>query len=133
MCSQAFQYIRDNGLATSADYPFIGTDGSCYNSSLPHMCRIAGWESVPSDNNDELLHAVAGQPVAVAIDADATSFQFYSSGLYVGSACSSNVNHGVVLVGFGNSSSADGNFYWKLKNSWGSGEYNVFRFIFQRS
>lgn len=39
---------------------------------------IDGYEIVPENDEEALLNAVANQPVAVAIDAGGSDFQFYS-------------------------------------------------------
>lgn len=48
---------------------------------------------------------------------DATSLQWYSSGVVKASECSSNYNHVVLLVGY-DTSDAGGAGSWILKNSW---------------
>jgi len=63
-----------------------------------------------------LLKAVSLQPVSVAIEADQSVFQFYSSGV-MDSSCGTNLDHGVLVVGWGE---LNGKSYWKVKNSWGS-------------
>jgi hypothetical protein len=62
------------------------------------------------------MSAVQQQPVSIAIEADKSVFQLYKSGILSG-ACGSNLDHGVLLVGYGSLSGKD---YWKVKNSWGS-------------
>ena len=63
------------------------------------------------------MQAVSLQPVSVAIEADTSVFQFYSSGVMDSQSCGTQLDHGVLVVGYG---TKDGKDYWKVKNSWGS-------------
>jgi C1A family cysteine protease len=69
----------------------------------------------PTEN--ALEAAVAQQPVSVAIEADQMVFQHYTSGVLTNDACGSNLDHGVLAVGYGVD---NGQKYWKVKNSWGT-------------
>lgn len=62
------------------------------------------------------MKAVAHHPVSIGIAGGGTGFQFYSSGVFSGE-CSTHLDHGVAVVGYGKSS--NGSKYWILKNSWG--------------
>jgi len=54
-------------------------------------------------------------PISVALNAN--KFNSYSSGIMDGTGCTSSVNHGVTVVGWGVSGSTK---YWIIKNSWGA-------------
>ena len=55
-------------------------------------------------------------PVSIAIEADTRYFQFYKSGVLDSSDCGTNLDHGVLIVGYG---TEDGQPYWLVKNPWG--------------
>ena len=42
------------------------------------VVKIDGFETVPANDENALLKAVANQPVSIAIDASGSNFQFYS-------------------------------------------------------
>jgi len=54
--------------------------------------------------------------VSVSIEADQYAFQGYSGGILDGSACGTNLDHGVAAVGYG---STGGQEYFIVRNSWG--------------
>jgi hypothetical protein len=47
------------------------------------LVQIDGHESVPENDENALMKAVANQPVSVAIDASGKDFQFYSEASFV--------------------------------------------------
>jgi C1A family cysteine protease len=112
----AFEYvISHGGLCSEADYPYQEKDRSqCDDSSCQSVASISSYKDV-QQSEDALKTAVTQQPVSVAIEADQSSFQFYSSGVLTGS-CGTNLDHGVLAVGYG---TMDSTAYWKVKNSWG--------------
>jgi len=113
----AFQYVIDNkGLTTEKAYPYSATGpNSCVAKGLPVAVTATGFKDVPTNSQLALMTAVVQQPVSVAIEADQDSFQFYSSGVLT-KACGTNLDHGVLLVGYGTTGGLD---YYKVKNSWG--------------
>jgi len=113
-----FQYIIDHkGLCTEADYPYTAKDGTCKATSCTSAVTITSFTDVQADSEDALVAAIVNQPVSVAVEADQSTFQFYSGGVMVG-ACGTNLDHGVLAVGYGTDPSAGD--YYTVKNSWGA-------------
>jgi len=129
LMDNAFGWVKQNGICTESDYPYTsggGTTGSC-KSGCSAAVSITGFTDVPSGDEDSLKAAVSKQPVSVAIEADKSAFQLYKGGVLDSSACGTNLDHGVLAVGYG----TDGKDYWKVKNSWGSswGEQGYVRMV----
>jgi len=117
LMDNAFQYIIANkGLCSEAAYPYTAADGTCVSSSCSSVNTITGYTDVQTYSDSALATAVAQQPVSIAIEADQSSFQFYSSGVLT-AACGTALDHGVLAVGYGTSGGVQ---YWKVKNSWGA-------------
>jgi cathepsin L len=118
LMDKAFQYVEKNGLALESDYKYTGSDGSCKSFTAAPYTKISGFKDVAQRNEAALKTAVASQPVSVAIEADTQVFQFYSSGVLDDAAgCGTQLDHGVLAVGYGTESGKD---FWKIKNSWGA-------------
>lgn len=118
----ALRYVRDYGIMSGKDYPYKGEDGTCKASRDKIVTRVRGCMLLPRGNEPLLRVALAlTGPIPVAIDASARSFHSYKSGVYDDhTSCSSsarNLNHAVLLVGYG--TQKNGPDYWILKNSWG--------------
>ena len=113
-----FQYIIDNkGICAETAYPYTATDGTCKSKTCgAAAATITGFQDVPTNSETALMTAIVQQPVSVAVEADQDSFQFYSGGVMT-AACGTNLDHGVLAVGYGTESGSD---YYKVKNSWGA-------------
>merc|ERR1712216_1062487 len=116
----AFKFVMKNGgICSEDDYPYTsgsGTTGSC-KTSCSSVMTISGYTDVKSGDEDALKDAVAQQPVSVAIEADKSVFQQYKGGVLDSPSCGKQLDHGVLIVGYGTDSGKD---YWKVKNSWGT-------------
>jgi len=120
LMDSAFQYIiKNHGIDTEASYPYSATGpNSCKFKSNDVGATLSSFHDVSSGDENDLLNSVYKTPTSVAIDASRSSFQFYKSGVYYESSCSSSqLDHGVLAVGFGTDG---GSAYWLVKNSWGS-------------
>lgn len=111
----AFKYVIENGQCDLASYPYTSQDGSCHTCTP--AVHISSCSDVVPNDQLSLKGAVAQQPVAIAIEADTRYFQSYSSGVLTSSSCGTNLDHGVLIVGYG---SENGQKYWLVKNSWGT-------------
>jgi len=118
----AFQYIiaqGAKGIDTEATYKYTARDGACKAASGTTGATLSSFKDVTAKSEPALQSAIQNiGPVSVAIDASQSSFQFYSSGVYYEKYCSSTqLDHGVLAVGYGTQSGSD---YYIVKNSWGT-------------
>jgi KDEL-tailed cysteine endopeptidase len=113
----AFQYIADKkGIATQSDYPYKAVDQSC-KTGKARNAPITAFTDVPVNSAAALKAAIAQQPVSVAIEADTFTFQSYTSGVINDASCGTNLDHGVVAVGYNDSDRIP---YYLVRNSWGT-------------
>ena len=124
--NEAFGYYKQNRAMTEADYPYAGVDQKCAYDVAKGTILTNGYIDVPPSKTAQLVSAVAKNPVSVAIEASSSHFQLYNGGIINDPACGTNLDHGVLIVGYGTENNQD---YWILKNSWGSdwGENGYFR------
>lgn len=126
LMDKAFQFVEENGLCTEQDDPYVSGNGhspTCKQTQEEKTCVpkviITGFKDVPHRDEAALRAAVFKQPVSVAIEADRSAFQLYKGGVFTSVTCGTQLDHGVLLVGYGTDAES-GLDYWKVKNSWGS-------------
>eukprot|EP01084_Bolivina_argentea_P096524 173519_1 len=119
---EAFKYVRDNnGLCTETEYPYLGhNSGQCEEKTCGNKYDANKYFMlVTPDNSNALESAVSSGCTSVAVDADSTVFEYYSSGILNSTTCKAdNLDHEVLVVGYGNDTLSSMQ-YWKVKNSWG--------------
>ena len=112
----AFQYAIANGMCTENEYNYVATTGSeCEIDDCTPSVFMTDCVDVTPENEVDLEMAVSQGPVSVAIEADTRVFQLYSGGVLTSDSCGTNLDHGVLVVGYGSESGQD---YWIVKNSW---------------
>ena len=126
----AFKFLIQNGQCTLSEYPYTSSK-SDKTSKCKSCTKVAIFDTcfnVKPDDQISLKTAVAQQPVSVAIEVDTRYFQSYTGGIIDSPSCGTNLDHGVLIVGYGEE---NGVKYWLLKNSWSQtwGEQGYFRIL----
>lgn len=119
LMDKAFEYAIDVGMCKLEDVPYDAESEFC-TQSVKNCEKVASFSQcfkIPANNERLLREAVYRGPVAVSIEADTKTFQFYKGGILDSSNCGTELDHGVLAVGYGEE---DGKKYWIVKNSWGA-------------
>jgi len=115
----AFKYVEENPLMKEGDYPYTGHHSifsRCKYEKSKGVGKVVAFKDVAPKSVDQMKAALALGPVSVAVEADKSVFQHYTTGVVTSTACGQNLDHGVLAVGYG---TEDGQDYWLVKNSWG--------------
>jgi len=124
LMDNAFNYLKTHKMVTESDcaykarVPHWPFGRKCTITDAMGVCTVQSYTDVPANSVDQLRAALAKQPVSVAIEADRAAFQGYAGGVLTGTSCGTNLDHGVLAVGYG--TTADGIEYFLVKNSWGA-------------
>jgi cathepsin L len=119
LMSSAFTYLIGNkGSNTEEGYPYTARDGQC-KKLTPLVSQIKSQKDVAKGNEAELVKAIQDGPVSVAIEADQSVFQFYKSGVLDDKKCGTQLDHGVLAVGYDTDATSKKDYYI-VKNSWGA-------------
>jgi len=130
----AFDYVASSsGLFDEFQLPYTeyyGVESKCVIPNTTPKAKISGYVKLEENNYNELMYAVATfGPIAVSVDA--SNWHAYSSGIFNGCNQSSpDINHAVVLVGYG-TDGLSGLDYWLVRNSWSAswGESGYIRLL----
>ncbi|KAI8046159.1 procathepsin L [Drosophila gunungcola] len=129
--SVAFNYTRDQGLATKYSYPYEPKTGSCLWTKRIGAGINRGHVTLTGNDERELAEVVYNiGPVAVSIDHLHEEFELYFGGILRIPECRSgklHLTHSVLVVGFG--THPKWGDYWLIKNSFGTawGESGYFK------
>ncbi|KAL3843422.1 hypothetical protein ACJIZ3_000825 [Penstemon smallii] len=123
LMNSALEYtLKAGGLMREEDYPYTGTDrGTCKLDKSKIAAKVSNFSVVTLDEEQIAANLVKNGPLAVAINA--VYMQTYMKGVSCPYICSKRLDHGVLLVGYGDSGFAPIRMkekpYWIIKNSWG--------------
>merc|ERR1712182_6005 len=79
-----------------------GVTGSCKNDKIKeHFASIGGFKDVAANDPHAMKLAVSKQPVSIAIDAANQDFMMYTWGVLSSATCGTSLDHGVLVVGWG--------------------------------
>jgi len=107
------------GNEPESAYRYTARQGRCRFNRGQVVATVSGFHDTPAGSENDLTNALARVgPVSVAIDASASTFRRYRSGVHYSRSCSSRrLNHAVLAVGYGSEGGQD---YYLVKNSWGT-------------
>lgn len=120
---KAFKYIKKHRICTEEQYPYTAQAGDCNEEICNTEYTIDAINTVPLNHGRDMKWAIAGGPIASAIDASSVHFQLYTGGIFNNPhVCTTNTTHGILIVGFGPD-------FWHVRNSWGRmwGENGYFK------
>jgi len=115
LMDDAFDYAMDNGMCLEEEYTYTATSNEECKKCNP-VVFISGCVDVTPNNQVHLKEAVYNTPVSIAIEADTRVFQMYTGGVLTSDACGTDLDHGVLIVGYGVENDIP---FWLVKNSWG--------------
>ena len=127
----AFKYAKEHAIALESDYPYTAKSHGvfgCKAKEHPGTVKVTSYTDVKRQSSSALKTALSQQPVSVAIEADKPVFHQYTGGVITGTTCGTQLDHGVLAVGYG-TDIATGHEYFLVKNSWGPewGEHGYVR------
>jgi cathepsin F len=126
----AFNYIQTNGIALNSQYPYRMAQGYCQYTPYMGISVVAGYQFAGT-TSEKRIKEMLYQLGPLAITMNASTLQYYTGGIIdlPNELCPVAPNHGVTLVGYGES--PYGQKYWIIRNTWGPywGEGGYFRIV----
>ena len=117
LMDRAFSYAEDHAIETEAEYPYTATSGwfRCKFDKSKGVVTAKTYYDVTKDSTTQLKAAIAKGPVSVGLEADKPVFHQYTGGIITGTSCGTQMDHGVLAVGYGVD---NGTEFYIVKNSW---------------
>ena len=97
----AFLWYKSNKAELESDYAYTAQTGTCHASDYSGVTTDAGYQMITQNSSSALMASIEAAPTSVAIEADKIAFQGYTSGILNSDACGTQLDHGVLAVGYG--------------------------------
>lgn len=116
--TNAFQYLLKNDFTPLNHYPYKAEDDTCNTEAIKEYGRptIRSFRSIDKNSSGALKDILDFTPASVAVNAGSRGWQLYKEGI-VTEDCGTDLDHGVLAVGYGEDGNGQGFFI--VKNSWG--------------
>ncbi|KAF6209693.1 hypothetical protein GE061_015442 [Apolygus lucorum] len=117
MVDWAYKYIlKAGGVEKHEDYPFVLKKQECEFNASKIAVSLTNYGEIKNGSEVSLQEAVAFfGPISASISTD-FAWNYYTGGIYDNPDCSTNVDHAILVVGYGTENNTD---YWLVKNSYG--------------
>jgi len=117
----ALQYVINNGgLQADTTYPYASANTACTADKSKIVATIKSYTFVSKQGalNEDGMQAALWNYGPLSVCLDATTWQYYKSGVLSSGCPFNSFEHCVQLTGWGQTSA--GVKYWKLRNQWGA-------------
>jgi len=112
-----YEYQK-KGQTSEKNYPYEGKDSSCRAAGKAKDGQVTNYYKVTS-GDEAMMKEYVGTYGAVSVVIEINDgFQNYKSGVMSQPCSNTKYDHSVLAVGYGNENGQD---YWIVKNSWGTG------------
>lgn len=101
---------------TESDYPYkISKNLNCFYDPKKAKVKVENYMHIDADEEIMKKALVQKGPIAAAVSSK--NLSLYKSGIVLGKDCGNDLDHAIVIVGYGNEQGKD---YWIIKNSYGN-------------
>ena len=120
-----FEYAKNHPIALDVDFPYQEAAGICPSKKLLSHVKVNDYKVIMHDDSptaEKQFEAILHKYGPISVGVDSTTMDNYKGGIFKASACTTNIDHAVAIVGY----TPDA---WIIKNSWGKnwGENGYFR------
>lgn len=123
----SFEYYRTNKAMDWETYPYQDMDSNCtYNKKKGHA-NTKGFRYLPENDTDTMLEELKLHPILSSMASNNRLLGAYRGGVVSEVACGAELDHAVLIIGYGEDSIYGP--FWIAKNCWGTwwGEKGFFK------